>query len=151
MYSPEQFGFGVDDTIAFDENLTYLGIGCQKAIHNIQGGKPGSGGMQAVVVQRKKKMLLKINFNNFLLAKKTPFHADDFLSVKVDAMLKPFHRYTFDQKVAYLEKYLKGLCNYKFEKVRLNKSFSFCKCFDLASMKFYSESLEIFEWLFVSG
>ncbi|CAK5073716.1 unnamed protein product [Meloidogyne enterolobii] len=52
MYSPEMFGFKSDDTISFEDNLTYLGIGCDKAIHNVQGGKPGSGGLQSVVVQR---------------------------------------------------------------------------------------------------
>ncbi|CAK5078779.1 unnamed protein product [Meloidogyne enterolobii] len=84
MYSPEMFGFKSDDTISFEDNLTYLGIGCDKAIHNVQGGKPGS-------------------------AKKTPFHADDLLVNKVDAMLRSMQRASFDAKVAYLDKYLKGL------------------------------------------
>jgi len=58
MYSPEMFGFKSDDTISFPDNLTYLGIGCDKAIHNVQGGKPGSGGLQSVVVQRGSKYSL---------------------------------------------------------------------------------------------
>ncbi|KAL7070330.1 hypothetical protein ACQ4LE_010494 [Meloidogyne hapla] len=93
MYNPESFGFRSDDTVSFEENLTYLGIGCDKAIHNVQGGKPGGGGLQAVVVQ----------------PKKTPFHADDLLINKVDAMLRSLQRQSLDKKVEYLDKYLKGL------------------------------------------
>lgn len=60
MYNPEAFGFRQDDSITFEENLTYLGIGCQKAIHNVQGGKPSPAGMQAVVVQREFEIAFKL-------------------------------------------------------------------------------------------
>lgn len=64
LYDPFYYGFGEEDMATFEENQTYLAIGCEKAIHTVQG--PPSGqlqhdvGVPALVVQRECPISLRM-------------------------------------------------------------------------------------------
>uniref|UniRef100_A0A183C995 Piwi domain-containing protein n=1 Tax=Globodera pallida TaxID=36090 RepID=A0A183C995_GLOPA len=72
-YYPEQFGFTGEDALAFEENNTYLALGCSKSTHLIEGSTRGRGSNCAAGL--------------LVQPKKTPFHANCSLLEKVKALL----------------------------------------------------------------
>jgi eukaryotic translation initiation factor 2C len=67
MKNPEDFGFNPQDGASFNDNSSYLSIGCQKSVHYVEGPPAIRGGNLALVVE----------------SKKTPFHLAETLLEKV--------------------------------------------------------------------
>uniref|UniRef100_A0A914HVZ9 Piwi domain-containing protein n=1 Tax=Globodera rostochiensis TaxID=31243 RepID=A0A914HVZ9_GLORO len=72
-YYPEQFGFTGEDALTFEENNTYLALGCSKSTHLIEGSTRGRGSNCAAGL--------------LVQPKKTPFHANCSLLDKVKALV----------------------------------------------------------------
>ncbi|KAL3119030.1 hypothetical protein niasHT_003813 [Heterodera trifolii] len=94
-YSPEQFGFSEEDALVFDENKTYLALGCSKSTHLIEGtGRTRRTNCAAGLLVQPKK---------------TPFHANCSLLEKVMALLSGNLDMDKGRMVSSLTTGLKGL------------------------------------------